>query len=262
MLRFFRINAFKRNARNCLSLAMNRLLWALCIFLTLFGCKKKMTAADQKKLRHELEAAVPKNNVRQFLTEYGKENPETEVLITTSLGHIKVKLYEDTPLHRANFIRLVKGGYYDNTAFYRILRGFMIQGGHANELENTPDLYTVPAEIKRHHFHKKGALAMARYDDNVNPKKESSAHNFYLVQGVKMNLEVLEEIAETHKLTLTPEQKKIYQEIGGAPSLDEQYTVFGEVTDGLEVLDKIANYPVNTEDRPIKPILVTMKVLD
>src|SRR5688572_21257669 len=127
---------------------MNRLLYGFCLLLLLVSCKKKLTVADQKKLRHELEAEVPKHNVRAFLTEYGQANPETEVLISTSLGKMKVKLYEDTPLHRANFIRLVKGGYYNNTAFYRILRGFMIQGGHANELENTLDLYTVPAEIK------------------------------------------------------------------------------------------------------------------
>ena len=240
---------------------MNRIVYGLLLLGLIFGCQEKVKPEDQKKLRRELEQEVPKDNVRAFLTAYGKENPETEVLISTSLGKIKVKLYEDTPLHRAKFIRLAKGGYYNNTVFYRILRGFMIQGGHANELENTPDLYTVPAEIKRHHFHKKGALAMARYDDNVNPKKESSAHNFYLVQGTPVSLPELEDIAAEKKLTLTPEQKKLYPEIGGAPSLDEQYTVFGEVTEGLDVLDKIANYPVNAEDRPLKPIYVTMKVL-
>jgi cyclophilin family peptidyl-prolyl cis-trans isomerase len=240
---------------------MNRLFYGLFLLFALAGCQKKVTPEEQKKLRYELEAGVPQNNVRTFLTEYGAENPETEVLIATSLGKMKVKLYEDTPLHRANFIRLVKGGYYDNTVFYRILRGFMIQGGHANEIENTADLYTVPAEIKRHHFHKKGALAMARYDDNVNPKRESSAHNFYLVQGTPLSIPELEDIAQEKGLTLTPEQRKLYPEMGGSPTLDEQYTVFGEVTEGLDVLDKIANYPVNIEDRPLKPIYVTMKVL-
>ena len=102
---------------------MNRIFCALLLILSLAGCKKKLTEAEQKQLRVELEQAVPKNNVRGFLTEYGQENPETEVLISTSLGKMKVKLYEDTPLHRANFVRLVKGGYYDNTIFYRILRG-------------------------------------------------------------------------------------------------------------------------------------------
>ena len=241
---------------------MNRLLLALFLFLPLLACKKQLTPAEQKQLRHNLEAEVPKENVRAFLTAYGKENPETEVLISTSLGKIKVKLYEDTPLHRANFVRLVKGGYYNNTAFYRILRGFMIQGGHANELDNTPDQYTVPEEIKRHHFHKKGALAMARYGDDVNPKRESSSHNFYLVQGHKMNKAELQDIAAEKNLTFTPEQIKTYQEIGGAPTLDAQYTVFGEVTEGLDVLDKIGNYPVTPDDRPIEPILVTMEVLD
>ena len=241
---------------------MNRFFCALLLFLSLAGCKKKLTGAEQKRLRLELEQEVPKDKVREFLTDYGQENPETEVVISTSLGNMKVKLYEDTPLHRANFIRLAKAGYYDNTVFYRILRGFMIQGGHANELENTADLYTIPAEIKRRHFHKKGALAMARYGDENNPNRESSAHNFYLVQGVPVSIPELEDVAAEMKLTLTPEQKKLYPKIGGAPTLDEQYTVFGEVIEGLDVLDKIANYPVNTEDRPIKPIYVTMKVLD
>lgn len=241
---------------------MNRLFYAFLLLFACFGCVKEPTAEEQKAIRQQLEAEVPKGKVREFLTTYGKENPETEVLIATSLGKIKVKLYKDTPLHRANFIRLVKGSYYNNTVFYRILRDFMIQGGHANELENTPDLYTVPAEINRKHFHKKGALAMARYDDNVNPTKASSAHNFYLVQGTRVSIPELEDIAKEKGLTLTPEQRKLYPEIGGAPTLDEQYTVFGEVTEGLDVLDKIANYPVNIEDRPIKPIYVTMKVLD
>jgi cyclophilin family peptidyl-prolyl cis-trans isomerase len=241
---------------------MNRLFCAILLLFACWGCQKQPTPAEQKELRRQLEQEVPKNKVREFLTVYGKENPETEVLIATSLGKIKVKLYEDTPLHRANFIRLVKGGYYNNTVFYRILRDFMIQGGHANEMENTPDLYTVPAEIKWQHFHKKGALAMARYDDKINPTKASSAHNFYLVQGAKVSIPELEDIAREKGLTLTPEQRKLYPEIGGSPTLDEQYTVFGEVTEGLSVLDKIANYPVNIEDRPIKPIYVTMKVLD
>lgn len=241
---------------------MNRLFYAFLLVLTCFGCSKKPTPEEQKELRRQLEAEVPKDKVREFLTEYGKENPETEVQISTSLGRIKVKLYEDTPLHRANFIRLVKGGYYDNTVFYRILKDFMIQGGHANEQENTPDLYTVPAEIKRYHFHKKGALAMARYDDKINPTKASSAHNFYLVQGTRVGLPELEDIAREKHLTLTPEQRKLYPEIGGAPTLDEQYTVFGEVTEGLNVLDKIAAVLVTPDDRPVKPIFVTMKVLD
>jgi len=241
---------------------MKRLLWLFLLCFIFNSCKKQLTPAEQKLLRRKLEQEVPKENVAAFLTEYGKANPETEVLISTSAGDIRVKLYEDTPLHRANFVRLVKGGYYDNTVFYRVLKDFMIQGGHANELENTPDLYTVPAEIKRHHFHKRGALGMARYDNDVNPAKASSAHNFYLVQGTKFSLAELEDIAREKQLTLTPEQRKTYPEIGGAPTLDEQYTVFGEITEGFEVLDKIGNVPVTADDRPTKPILVTMKVLD
>jgi cyclophilin family peptidyl-prolyl cis-trans isomerase len=240
---------------------MDRIFYAFLLILFCVSCSKKTTPEEQKELRQQLEAEVPKEKVWEFLTRYGQENPETEILISTSLGSIKVQLYEDTPLHRANFVRLVKGGYYDNTVFYRILKDFMIQGGHANEQENTPDLYTVPAEINRRHFHKKGALAMARYDDNINPTRASSAHNFYLVQGTRVSLPELEDIAREKNLTLTAEQRKIYPEIGGAPTLDEQYTVFGEVTEGLNVLDKIAAVLVTPDDRPVKPIFVTMQVL-
>ncbi|HSI89673.1 MAG TPA: peptidylprolyl isomerase [Adhaeribacter sp.] len=241
---------------------MNRIvLWLWFFLLAGSACQKKRTPEEQIKLRQELEQEVPKDRVREFLTEYGRQNPETEVLISTSLGKIKVKLYEDTPLHRANFIRLAKEGYYDNTVFYRILKSFMIQGGNPGDYVNRADHYTVPQEIKRHHFHKKGALAMARFDDDINPERASSSHNFYLVQGAKVGLEELEDIARQKKLTLTPEQKELYPKIGGAPTLDEQYTVFGEVVEGMDVLDKIARVPVTADDRPTKPIYVTMKVL-
>lgn len=240
---------------------MNRILYALFLSFFLLSCAEPRTPAELEKRRLQLQAEVPKNNVAAFLTEYGKQNPETEVLISTSLGKITVQLYQDTPLHRANFIRLVKGGYYENTAFYRILRDFMIQGGNTANYINPTEAYTIPAEIKPQHFHKRGALAMARYDDDVNPSRASSSHNFYLVQGAVLSPLELQNIAKEKHLTLTPAQLKLYPKIGGAPTLDERYTVFGEIIEGFEVLDKIANVPVTADDRPAKPILVTMEVL-
>lgn len=199
-------------------------------------------------------------NATELLTRFGQENPETLVTISTSLGVIKVRLYTDTPLHRANFVRLAKMGFYDNTIFYRVLRDFMIQGGDTKERKIKTDKYGIPGEVKPNHFHKRGALAMARYDDEFNPKRLSSSHNFYLIQGVIHNQESLNDIAHDYKLTFSPAQIKAYTTVGGVPSLDTKYTVFGEITEGLEVVDKIANVPVDINDVPVQDIFMTVSV--
>lgn len=201
-------------------------------------------------------------NAKEVLAKFGQENPETRVTISTSLGIIKVRLYTDTPWHRANFVRLAKMGFYDNTIFYRVLRDFMIQGGDTKDRKIKTDKYGVPSEVKPSHFHKRGALAMARYDDEFNPKRLSSSHNFYLIQGVVHNQESLTDIAHDYKLTFSPEQVKAYTTIGGVPSLDTKYTVFGEVTEGLEVIDKIAKVPVDPNDCPVQDIFMTVEVTE
>jgi len=209
-------------------------------------------SCDQKKQVTEIHP----EKVGEALTRYGQSNPETEVLIETDLGNIRIRLYEETPLHRANFVKNIKEGVYDEAAFYRIVSQFMIQAGiHPKELK-----YNVPAEFNKNLIHRKGALSMARSDEN-NPELESSSTEFFIVQGSVYKDYQVEEEAQNLGLTLTEEQKQIYMTTGGYMSLDQQYTAFGEVVEGLEVIDKIAAVKVINEDQPLKkiPFRITVK---
>jgi cyclophilin family peptidyl-prolyl cis-trans isomerase len=200
---------------------------------------------------------ITPGNVTEVLTEYGRQNPEDEVILETKFGMLRIKLYKDTPLHRANFIKLIKEGHYDKAMFYRVVYEFMIQGGDA---ANQPK-YSIPAEFRPQYFHKKGALAMARRDEN-NPKMESSAAEFFIIQGSVYDAEEIADEAATLGLTLTPEQRKVYQTEGGYMSLDQKYTVFGEVTEGLDVVDKIAGVKVFDSDKPLEKIPIKISVVE
>ncbi len=222
----------------------------------------------QEQLRKQ-EAAKPKvldisidpGQVKEVLTAYGKENPENIVMIHTSMGDIKVKLYEDTPLHRANFIRLVKNGYYDNSIFNRVVKDFVVQGGRAERRYVKIGNYRVPAEFKPNRFHKRGALAMARTDEN-NPNKESSPRDFYFVLGQAYNNPTLDQMEKQFNISLTPAQRKAYTTKGGVPQLDKEYTVFGEVIEGMNVIEKISGVEVNGEV-PVRDVMVNeMKVIE
>lgn len=202
-------------------------------------------------------------------TAYPQESsqaPETMAVIHTSKGDITIKLYNETPAHRDNFIKLVKAQMYDSTLFHRVIKGFMIQGGdpqskHAKpgQMLGTGDLgYTIPAEIKPGLFHKKGALSAARLGDAVNPRKESSASQFYIVQGRTYTPEEVSILKNRYGVTFTPEQEALYTTVGGTPHLDGQYTVFGEVVDGLNIIDSIANVPTDENDRPLEDIKMTI----
>ncbi|HEY0743501.1 MAG TPA: peptidylprolyl isomerase [Chryseosolibacter sp.] len=192
---------------------------------------------------------ITNGNLTEVLSRYGKENPETEVLIETDFGNMRIRLYEDTPLHRANFVKLIKEGHYEEGEFYRIFYQFMIQGG---DFDDQLD-YMIPAEFNTKYIHKKGALSMARQDED-NPDLKSSSTEFFIVHGARYaDYQVQTEI-ENLGLTLTDEQKKIYMTEGGYMSLDQKYTVFGEVVEGLEVIDKIASVKVYNEDKPLKKI--------
>jgi cyclophilin family peptidyl-prolyl cis-trans isomerase len=184
----------------------------------------------------------------------------TKVLIHTDMGDIKVALYNDTPKHRDNFVKLVNEGFYNGSPFHRVIKGFMVQGGGApaGKAEVT---YRVPAEILPNHFHKKGALAAARMGDQVNPKKESSGSQFYLVQGEKYTDAQLTQFEAQMGKKFTPEQRTAYTTVGGTPHLDAGYTVFGEVIEGLDVIDKIAAVQTGGGDKPVKELKMTMKVL-
>ena len=188
------------------------------------------------------------------------------VLISTTYGDMKIQLYNDTPKHRDNFIKLAQKGFFDGTLFHRVIKGFMIQGGDPNSKDAGPNEmlgrggpgYTIPAEINENHFHKKGALSAARLGDDINPKKESSGSQFYIVQGKKLSQA---EIVGSG-ISMSPEQIRAYTTIGGTPHLDGNYTVFGEVIEGLDVVDKIANVQTARGDRPLEDIKITVKVLN
>ena len=199
-----------------------------------------------------------------------KSKKTTKVLISTKYGDIKLQLYNETPLHRDNFIKLVKEGFYDSTLFHRVIAGFMIQGGDPDSknakkgvmLGNGGPGYTIPAEFNNKFIHKKGALAAARMGDGVNPEKASSGSQFYIVQGKKYSKEELDQFLKRRgkEISYTEEQYKIYETVGGTPHLDMEYTIFGEVIEGLEVVDKIAAVAKGRGDRPKEDVSMTIKL--
>lgn len=199
------------------------------------------------------------------------EKKETKVLLSTEYGNIKIKLFNETPQHRDNFIKLVKEGFYNETLFHRVIKDFMIQGGDPDsknaqkgEYLGEGDVgYTIPAEFNTKLIHKRGALAAARQGDNVNPQKCSSGCQFYIVQGRKFTTEEIERIEKSKqgRIEYTDEQYKTYETVGGTPHLDMDYTVFGEVIEGLDVVDKIAAVKRDRKDRPLEDIKITIKII-
>ncbi|HWR99505.1 MAG TPA: peptidylprolyl isomerase [Prolixibacteraceae bacterium] len=241
------------------------------------------------------------------------------VLIKTQYGNMKVVLYNETPLHRDNFMKLTKEGIYDSLLFHRVIKGFMVQGGDPKSKRASKDQmlgdgdlnYTVPAEIRPDIIHKKGVIAAARNGDEENPERRSSATQFYLAQGkvyklddvpsIELNLnsraaeslflkyksdkidtlmlfqmarnkegydKLLEKIkqkaiveVEKKPIRLTKQQIETYTTLGGIPHLDGAYTVFGEVLDGLAVIDSIAAQPTGLNDRPLENIRMTIEVI-
>ena len=190
-----------------------------------------------------------------FLGMTAQAQNETKVLIKTNYGDITVMLYDDTPLHRDNFIKLVNEGWYTGSPFHRVIKDFMIQGGQNADGRVDPG-YRIPAEIKPNHFHKQGALAAARQGDQVNPQKASSGCQFYIVDGTVYDNDKMTLIAQRTGKTFSPEQVQAYTTVGGAPWLDGDYTVFGEVIKGMDVVDKIAGQQKDGNDRPLEDIKI------
>ena len=180
---------------------------------------------------------------------------EKSIKIETNYGVIILKLYDNTPLHTANLVKLCKEHYFDSTLFHRVIPSFVIQGGDPDSKHAGPEKqlgdgdlsYLVPAEINAVNYHKRGALGMAR--DN-NPEKKSSACQFYIVVGKVVTEEQLNTISTKTNRVFSAEQKKVYTTLGGTPFLDGNYTVFGEVAKGMEVVDTIAQLARNAADRP------------
>jgi cyclophilin family peptidyl-prolyl cis-trans isomerase len=244
-------------------------------------------------------------------------NENTIISIKTSLGDIKIKLYDGTPLHRDNFIKLINTGFYEGISFHRVIKDFMIQAGDpatksalVQELPDSINTYTIPAEFTTQYFHKKGALAAARESNDVNPEMRSSGTQFYIVQGVKYNdgelsqaeqrinnnikqglfNRIMRETTDSVRLSgktitagetqeiasvkmfqyltnskdykIPEEQRNIYKSIGGVPRLDGTYTVFGEVIEGLAVVDKIASASTDSRDKPVNDIkIIKIKIV-
>ncbi len=192
------------------------------------------------------------------------KNDEIKLLISTNKGDIKIKLYNQTPKHRDNFVKLVNQKFYDSLLFHRVINSFMIQGGDPDSKKNirgqilgNGDVgYTIGAEFKNSIIHKKGAIAAARTGDNINPKKASSGCQFYIVQGRKLTDAELDMIEQRTGNKYTIEQREIYKSIGGTPHLDNNYTVFGEVIEGLDVIDIIALVKCDQNNRPIDDVII------
>ena len=198
-----------------------------------------------------------------------KKDRKRDVLLQTNMGDMVIRLSDSTPLHRDNFLKLVKVGFYDSVLFHRVIKNFMIQSGDPESktasagipLGNGGPGYTVPAEFSTSLFHKKGVIAAARMSDNMNPQKASSGSQFYIVQG-KIFTDPELETLETSRMNgrkIPADRKEMYRTIGGTPHLDGNYTVFGEVIKGLEVVDKISIVQTSTgadRDRPLEDVRI------
>lgn len=224
--------------------------------ISVMGCTSKPSQKDMVLTQDNQE-------------EKSKEK-QTMILISTSYGDMKAVLYNETPLHRDNFIKLAKEGYFNGTLFHRVINEFMIQGGDPNsktaqkgqQLGQGGPGYTIDAEFNQELIHKKGALAAARMGDNVNPQKASSGSQFYIAQGKVYSSAELQNFEMRMGKKFNQIQTKTYTTQGGVPFLDYEYTVFGEVVEGLDVIDKIAKAQKDRFDRPIEDIKMTISIIE
>lgn len=242
--------------------------------LLLVGCLLALASCDQSpdgttgattgaanESEQQLQPLTTENAV-EVLTAYEQQHQDSLAVISTRYGDIKVRLYKDTPLHRANFVRLTKAGFYDEGEFYRVVKDFAVQGGDSDERSMSQGAYKIPQEFNHNYIHKRGALAMARYGDDRNPEKESSSHNFYIVTGQPVTEDELRAYEAQHEMKYTPEQIRTYLAVGGEPGLDTEYTVFGEVVEGMDVVEKIEQEPVDASNWPRRSVKHTVKIVN
>ncbi len=195
-----------------------------------------------------------------FTTLHAQEKKKINFIIYTKYGKIYARLYDDTPIHRDNFIKLVNEGWYDSSRFHRVMKGSFIQGG-ANKHGQLDPGYKIEQEIRPGRIHKRGAIGMARQGDKVNPDYFSSACQFYIVTGRKYTDEELQNIEEHYDYKMSDKQRKIYLNQTGAAQLDRGYTVFAEVTRGMNVVDKITEARIfGTEPDP--PIYIRIEIFE
>ncbi len=224
--------------------------------------KKYLTAFLAPLIFLSAVTAQPDSTVR-------KKDRKKDVLLQTSMGDIVIRLSDLTPLHRDNFLKLVKTHYYDGILFHRVIEHFMIQAGDPDSRNAAPGVplgnggpaYTIPAEFNPGLFHKKGVIAAARTGDNINPLRASSGSQFYLTQGKVFTDAGLDSV-ETYRLKgrkIPADQREVYKTLGGVPHLDQAYTVFGGVVRGLDVVDRIAAVPTSRgadRDRPLSDVKI------
>ncbi len=197
------------------------------------------------------------------------KNETIFVKIATDSGTMVARLYTKTPLYKENFVKLVKRHFYDGLSFHRVIPGFIIQGGDPDSrnarpgqvLGNGGSKKTIPAEFDTSLFHKKGAIAMARETNDINPQKASSSNQFYIVEGRTFTDLEMNRIEEQFHIKIPEDHREVYRTIGGAPFLDMNYTVFGEVVSGLDVIDKIAHAPKDKNNRPLQDIKMKITLI-
>lgn len=227
---------------------------------------KQKKAPAQKKVKTKAYPFLEKKNLIPFLLDYGKKQKKNIVEVTSSFGTIKIRLYENTPLHRANFLYLCERNYFDLTQFYRVSKGFVCQAGNSDEddaqkLRVKIGNYGIPKEMDNDNCHKFGAVAMARVYKN-NPKKISSAFEWYIVLGEKYNKPTLRAIERQYDIKFDENQIKQYTTVGGVPYLDKEHTVFGEVIEGMDVVKKINKVNVDSREWPLTNIPIKAKILE
>jgi len=221
--------------------------------------------------KHDVKLTVNKGNkVKTMIKEIVFNAPEKCLIeISTPQGNMLVELYEETPKHRDNFVKLAGESYYDGTLFHRVIKGFMIQGGDPGSKGAGPSTrlgsggpgYRIDAEFDERFAHVKGAIAAARTGGPSNPEKKSSGSQFYIVHGKDVTEEELKRSEESKGITYNEETKQAYLQNGGTPFLDGEYTVFGRVIEGLDVIDKIAASSTNQGDRPSEDVLMSVNVI-